>query len=695
MPIAVDPKGNTVFLDVDGQWKPAQTAVNTDTKEMLAFDGKDWSAVPKQSKGVFRHIDDAVRALANGATVGWADEFAAKGNELVGNGNYADNLAAEKARDAQIPDAIKYPGEIVGAIGSTFAAAPITGTVAAITGASKLPAIIRGTVVGTGAGALSGAGNADPGQRTTGAVQGGAVGGVVGAAAGPVLSGIQTGLQTAGNYLSPLVAPIVNSYRGFRDPTAEASRRVSGAITKDVQNGTPGLAPTEFRAAQAEGQPVNVMDLGGETTRALARSAANTSPEGRAVLDQAINQRFEGQAPRVAGWLEQTFNYPNASAQQQALGEVARNVNRPAYRAAYDAGDRQIWSPELERLTSAPSIQGAMHSAVTKWRDWAVHDGFGGANPGAIVENGMVQFGRGANGAPVYPNIQFWDYTARHIADAAAEARRAGRMQEATRLGGLERQLKSELDKIVPEFQTARRGAAGFFGAENALEAGQNFVGASAKFGTPEARAALEKMSSQERQLFQDGYVSRLVEKINTTPDRRDVLNKIAQSPAAREELNLALGQRRAAEFESVMRVEGVMDLARRATQGNSTTARQLIEAGLAGGTGYGITTGDYDPRSLLTAAFIGGVARRGVQRIDTRVARQVADMLVSNDPAVLSRGAQIVASRPALLDGLRRADLALARVGGQQSSSIPALQAPGTGRADQTEPQIPRPPGQ
>ena len=53
MPIATNDTGETVFLDRDGQWKPAPTAVNPETKETLAFDGTTWSplkprAAPEQ-----------------------------------------------------------------------------------------------------------------------------------------------------------------------------------------------------------------------------------------------------------------------------------------------------------------------------------------------------------------------------------------------------------------------------------------------------------------------------------------------------------------------------------------------------------------------------------------------------------------------------------------------------------------------
>lgn len=62
MTIATNPEtGQVVFLSPEGQWEPAQTAVNPQTKEMLAFDGREWRPVPA-SGGVFEAIEKAVKA---------------------------------------------------------------------------------------------------------------------------------------------------------------------------------------------------------------------------------------------------------------------------------------------------------------------------------------------------------------------------------------------------------------------------------------------------------------------------------------------------------------------------------------------------------------------------------------------------------------------------------------------------------
>src|SRR6185295_267206 len=519
--------------------------------------------------------------------------------------------------------------------------------------------IARSAGIGAAMGGLSGAGEGEGAADTAvKAATGAAIGGAAGGVAAPVVEGAVRGARA-------LATPAVNAIRGVNDAEGEAARRVAIAIQRDAQadpNAVSRLTPQEFGASVQSGGPATAMDIGGETTRALARSAANTSPEGRAALSRTINDRFDGQAGRVTDWLRSTFHYPDAAAQSEALENVGRTVNRANYRRAMEEGDRSIFSPELDRLMGSPAVVDAMRKASTSGKDRAITQGMGAMRQGVTVENGVVTFTRGPNGVPTYPSLAFWDATKRELDDAANAAARAGRNSEASVTRDLARTLRSELDAHVPSYQQARAGASHFFDAENALEAGQNFVGKN--MTSAEARRALSQMSPQERQLFQDGFVSRYIDTLNQVGDRRSILNKIAESPAAREKLNVAIGRPRAQELEAGLRVEGIMDLARNAVQGNSTTARRLAELGLAGGVGFGANgfdTGNVRPSALMTAALVYGAAK-GRNRINENVSRHVAELLTSNNPQNLARGIRMVARNNTLFNSLRAADSGLAR---------------------------------
>jgi hypothetical protein len=463
----------------------------------------------------------------------------------------------------------------------------------------------------------------------------------------------------------PVASRVVNAIRGIHDPEAEASRRVVSTLANDWTQHGPSLTQEEIAAAHAAGTPMALVDTGGERTRALLRSAANTSPEARQAATEMTAERFREQAPRVSRFIQDMTGGGNLAADTTALQEAARRANRPAYRAAYDAGDRPIWSDELERLTASPIVSGALRGAENKWKAWQVVDGFGATNPPVRVTPDGLFEKTGGRGIPTYPNLQFWDYAARDIADKAAAARRAGQTQRAALYGNTERQLKTELDRLVPEYQGARRGAAGFFGAGDALEAGAQFVAARSNMDMGEAAAALGRMTGPERQLFARGYATELAQRIANSGDSRNVLNSVFLNNApARARTEMALGPQNARQLEALLRAESVIDRARTAL-GNSTTSRQLAEMGMAGGAEM-LLEQDFNPAHVFTAAMLPVLARRGAQVIDQRVARRVGEMLASNDPAVLARGMQIVTRNPRVFEALREVTGAGARVGAE-----------------------------
>jgi hypothetical protein len=572
---------------------------------------------------------------------------------------YAKDLARKREVAAQYEQEHPVLSTATQLGGGALITAPLGATVA---GARVLGLAGRTLPTQIAGGIASGASinAADALARGTDPLTAAVIGGGLGGLAAPVTRGA-----------GMLVSPVINTVRGIVNPAEEAARRVGGAVSRDVAGGSAGLTPQEFQAAQAAGQPVNVMDLGGETTRALARSAANTSPEGRAVLNRAINDRFELQSTRLTDWLRSTFHYPDAPAQQAALAEAGRNVNRVGYATAHnDPAAQAMWDEGFQQLMQAPVMQEAARGATRTGANQAAMAGFAPVrNPFEFHDVGSLtpRYTQRVDnqGRTILPNLGFWDQVKRNLDDQINTLQRSGANSAARDAQQLRTALVSHLDELVPSYAQARAGAAHFFGAEHALEAGQNFV--NSRLGNREARLALAQMNSTERQLFQDGFVDRFVQQLRETPDRRSVLNAIANSPASVERLHIALGPQRAGELEAMMRVEHVMDLARPAVQGNSTTARQLAELGLAGGVGT-ITGGGnpLDPQSLVHAALVYG-ALRGRGAINERVSRQVAQLLASGASTRIAQGIRM-AAQPRMLGALRNADAALARAGSVQA---------------------------
>ena len=603
------------------------------------------------------------------------------GYDALTGGNTATDAytqASEAQREANNQAQSQRPGSYLAGNVAGAVAVPVGG----ILNAATMPARIgRGIAVGAGAGGLAGAGEGESAaDRASRATFGAGIGGVIGGAAVPVV-------DAAGALVRSATQPIANTLRGFRDPEGEAARRVVTAMRRDAGAGDLGITAPEYAASRAAGTPVANVDIGGETTRALARSAANTSPEARGALTRMSDARFETQGPRTASFIQNLVGLPaDAPATREGLKDLARRVNEPLYKRAYEKGADGIWTPEIERLASSEAVVGAMQSALKKVSDENVISGYGAMNPRiTFSQDGRIQFNRKPNGMPAYPDLQFWDLTRRELSDAAKNAGYG--TSEARRLETLAKSLNKELDRAVPEYGAARGTAARFFDVGDALEAGEAFL---TQKSVKEMAPVWGKMSPVEKTLFAEGFTSSLIDKINKVGDRRSILNAIDNSTDARQRLNMALGPQKANELRAFLRVEGVMDKMRGAL-GNSTTARQLIESGLAGGATLGYSG---DPTTAMSAAGAWMALRYGGklagQKIDQGVARRVGEMLASNDPAILRKGIQLVSKSGGLQKALRAIDDQIAKFGGVQTEKgfIP-IQSVSAPRAEDEQPNV------
>lgn len=566
--------------------------------------------------------------------------------------------ARDESRRTQEAAREQHPGAYIGgqvAGGVVGAAALPVGTTAQ--GAGWLARAGRAAGAGALAGGLYGAGSGEGLEDTLkqGAI-GAGTGAVVGAVASPVLDVATWG---AGKVASGIRSAYDIARAELRPSTAIeniAASRVLGAHAADA----PAFTPAEAQAASAAGIPRTLADIGGENTRALARSAANISPDARAALTDVAQDRFAGQSTRASDFIKNLTGGQHAADVQARLEEVARATNKGAYAKAYQEGAGGLWSPELERLAGSDAVTAAMQRAATTARDESIVSGGGAFNPKiTFTPDGRMQFNKGPTGVPTYPDLQYWDQVRRELSDAA---QRAGRgTEEARRLGRFASALNTELDKLVPSYAEARSGAAAAFGAQDALEAGRNFV--TAKGRNTEYATALGKMSDPERDLFARGFASELADKIRELKGNQNVIKQaFLDSPASKQRILMALGPQRANELEMYLRAEGLADRLRGAL-GNSTTTRQLIESGLiAGAGGYGaykVGQGDLTPGSIFGAVLLGGAGLYGKYRLpqtQQAIAKRVGEMLVSNDPQILSRGVKTVARTQWLRDAMRAA---------------------------------------
>lgn len=638
----------------------------------------------------------AMGAAAQGATAGFADEIGGVVGGAVHaatGGSFSEGY--DRITNTARGDLAKFRennpiGAGVMEAGGALLTLPVTGGV----NVARVPAAVPGVAnalaragakaanaAATGAayGGAYGAGTAEGGpiERAIGAGEGAATGAAIGLATPAATGAVKWIAQEA--FGRPMAA-IANAVA----PRQRATAAMRQAIVDDAA--AAGVSPQQtvrnMEMAQRAGVPLKPLDIG-ESTRQLGRTAANLSPQGRDVLNQAVDQRFTSQADRLIDTI--TANAPGVNAPQTSrlLQDAARQANQRNYSRAYQDGARGVWHEGFEQLTVSPDMQAAIRDATRIGaNEAAVRGQRPPRNPFRANQDGTI------NPIPdVQPTLEFWDHVKRSLDGQIGIQQRAGNKEYAAQLTQLKNQLVGYLDRAVPSYAQARNTAASFFGADDALEAGRLFVRrAGDNVGV---RNALDRMTPAERQLFGEGFATQLIEDLRNIPDRLTVINKVFQSPAARERFELALGPQAVDAMEAAMRIEAVMDLGRRAVQGNSTTAQQLIAQGLLGtGAGAAVSGGDFsNPMTYITAALTVGLARAGragMDRAGQQMARELAEMLASNDPQVVRQAIGRIGSQPRVLDALRRGHTwitrALQPIVQREGAAAPAMVDTGTG---------------
>jgi hypothetical protein len=627
--------------------------------------------------------------------------------KMKGDPRYEQLYQEARDRARQITAGMAHEHPLASTAGELFGGALVPFGFAArapTLGARAVAAAKTGAVTG----ALSGFG---AGEGLTGSALGGAIGAPLGAGVGAAASGlVDVGSRlaaSAANRVRSAIAPerqaertIGAAYAADREAQLARSTALQAEVDEIRANlGRPGytpvrladaerrlqdtqlrapLSPGEFATARESGTPVVAADILGEQGRALARSAANVSPEARQTLSQATQERYRSTLPRLSDWMKGRFGYTDPAGLDAAMARAERAGNEPAYQQLYRDNPsvfstREQFAGEgarLSELATTPEVQQAMAMAQARTRGRAVArgEGYMPLRQPYVDEAGQLINQPGK--APIYPDMEFWDRTRRVLSGRAQQAFRTGDKDTGGYYQGLATALNAELDRLVPNYRTVRQGAAGFFGADNALDAGRSAVG---NYSNPvklrAAQAAKARMTEEQQRLFEQGYLQQLVDRLDAQgagAGRTNLLNRLETSSAARSELELGLGRQGTMEVLTRLRVENVMDRMRGAL-GNSTTVRQLFEAGLAGGAPVGLL-GEYmfGHKEASVGGALGALLsisnkRMGIY-VNQAVARRVGELLASSDLGAVQRGIDMVSRNPTLRRAVTHLDNVLAR---------------------------------
>ena len=636
-----------------------------------------------------RTIGEGLRAAGRGAldmaTLGFDDEILGGLWGLIPGGltptQSIDAQRQSKALAREASPLLFAMGGLAG-LAATVVAAPaavarvVAPALTPFRGTTAMPRAANAALTGALTGGVYGAGTADGGNMLQGAGIGAGTGAAIGPA-GPLLGASVRGVR---NLATSAVS------RGTAAPSIverAAANRVNEALQRDTGAVNPLVRRSALLAnAQTAGVPMILADTGEEATRGLMRAATNTSPVARHVVNTAVNPRFEAQADRVRNTLAPILNISPAGgtiARREALETQAAALNRPAYDAAYAAGQNGVWTQELAQLTRSQDVHEAIRAVGRPASADAALTGRRIVSP-AFVSDGAGGL-RPASGA--VPTLEFWDHVHRNLASEIGRIGRTGASaRDVTRLNSA---LLRELDNAVPQFRVARQGAATFFGAQDAFEAGQ-IMARDMRMSTADFRILFNRLSNPEKDLFRESFGGEIMDRLGRSADNSNAVNQnMFNNPTARERSAIVYGQTAADTMENVVRFENIMNATRQAAQGNSNTAQyiaDMLRRGATSPAGMATVVGTISalPAMLSTGALTVATlipalmtyaARKSFTSFNEAVMTEVGQLLATGSPEAVQRAARIIAQTPNGNIVMRQLEMALSR-----AAAAPVIQS-------------------
>jgi len=579
------------------------------------------------------------RAALQGLTMGFSDEAEARLRASRGEGRYEDILAglrqAKQQFEQQAPIgstlaemAGSIPTMALGGLGAARMMASIPGAAARMS--PLLTGATGAATTGGITGAISGAGEAEPGQRMAGAAFGGATGAALGPV-GQVATGMASGAVRKGLEIGRSAIG-VDTTRQFQN---RADLKLLQALRRDGLS--PQDAANRLQTIQASGyKPETIIEAGGRNTRALA-DVVSKYPGASQIAEQLTEERMAGQAGRVISDFERVFGRRD-SALDIADDLIRRRnaVSAPLYQQAYREGG-VISDPRIDKLMELNAFKDAYKTA----RELADLDG---VNLPANV-NDLKKMGGF--------DLRTLDYIKRGLDDVlyvrAVPTSGTGR-QVIGRLKEKRQEFVNILDEIgPPSYRQARQAFAGPTEVREAIDMGQKFT----RLSPNQLERDFARLSPAEQEGFRVGVLESIRTNIDKGADGSDVLRRVWASPEKRKQLQVILGNEQFRDLSNSLARERVIrqsdvtisrgsqtmerQLGQREFEGTDELIPLIRQRGILGGTGeYALRTmtgpGQPTAEALAPTLFSTDAQRQmqelmRLQGVDELLRRRAAQM--------------------------------------------------------------------
>lgn len=642
----------------DEQGRPVSEARNRRlTRNYTPTAGAVASLSQGATFGFSDEIEGGMEALRRGGTEAlrfgpdWASRVGRAASEGYNDARDTTRLFVERNRqEAPIASAVNEIG------GALFTGGSGGGRAVMQQGAQRgLPLLAnqmaRGATVGGASGAAYGFGTGEGGlsERLDSANQGAATGAAFGAAAPAVVNAARPVLSAAGRMVPSLrVDPNRLGTAGGNltlQPRGQPPQRLPGPVagTVDRLADRARMTPDNVEAAignarrNPQGQTLSDVfgDPGVRTVRAMAQAPGRTGQ----LASEVAERRFQEAPDRLIGALRRSLRVGETRAQalrrlDSQYRQASADLFNPLWRNPTTAEQRAIYESDVAPLMELPIMQDAMRRAERVFE---------------IERRTGRMTGKIDDSLPRYMHL-----IRMSLDDAIQQIRRRGDgsgagATELRAITELRSQFSQTLNRMIPGYQNARSQWGGIVAAEEALDAGADFL----RMNGDEVSARIQEMTPFEREHARIGLADAITEAIGLSG--KNVGNA---NVANTRMLNAPEMQRRiAAAFETPEMAADFLDtvtsqnrLMRNAGQwggGSQTYSNALYGAdealNVAGDMAGHVATGrpgaavQRGVNSVINAATLGAAERannvRGealLTRIDSDEARQFTDAVVA-----------------------------------------------------------------
>lgn len=517
----------------------------------------------------------SVDAFASGAQAaplfGWGDEIAG----AVLPGETAANQEALQGRNEALRESnpvASISGEIAG---SALGARGLSG-LGLLPSARLAPAASMASRVGVGMaeggalGALYGAGSAESGERTSGALVGGGLGAALGGAVPLVAQGVSSAYRSIADRLS---RNEVARQAGV-DPSVAA--QLAQTLDADGTLGTQGRANMA-----AAGQEAMLADAG-PNARAVLDTAIQRGGPGAVLARSRIDERVGRDAVALNSALDSALGSPQGVyASQNAI----RSAAKPAVSDAYKVANQMPIDYASEKGRLVESIINRIPSrikrgAIERANERMIYDGMENMQiMASIADDGTVTLKE-------MPNVMQADAIKKALDDIVRDGTdEAGKLSaDAAFASRMAKDLRDAVADAVPEYGAALKTAADPLSQQSAIELGSKLLRPG--MTRDKLSIAVDGYTAPQRDALAQGvrsYIDDTVANVTRTIqdgnlDAREAYKALRDlsSRANREKLTTALGEERARPlFDELDRVAQSFNLRASVTENSKTFARQ------------------------------------------------------------------------------------------------------------------------